>query len=412
MKLLLLCLIFLSACGGQKPPVIGPKPLSQVNQITTTSTAKPSDSLTDGTTDSNTDTLTGYPPGLEHLATLDSVTEEIIAIHEFLNTIGYDWHSFTDKPSQLADKACLFAENLDTITASCALLKNLNAEEECLNVDSQLGDILAEFSKRSKIIVKNKHLDMVVGQKPYKDLEVEITWQLDDGSSIYWEGAKVIFDAPPGLLNQEEWLTDSQGHIVNEFQHSAPAEQTIRLSLAPFACNELANRWLPPFESIVLNELNSATAKIELFFAEEVGQNPAIHQIFTETLLSEFYRLGLNGARILGEYDSLMLKNYRGQEAEALAYLQSRQKKGHLLIFGTVNSDFISRVGARSMWHEAVANIKIIDEATNTEIYSGSLSGRATGIGEQDAADNAMSQLAKSIAEDPLVAAIRNYLIK
>ncbi len=413
MKLLIIFALFLCACGGTKPPVVGPTNPGPHNPpaVNNPNSIEPVDAASDGASDAASEAVSKYPPGLEHLETIDSSTEQIAAIQEFLNTIGYDWHSFIDKPGQLADRACRFAENFATISAACALLKELNADEECLDVDGQLNDILELFTKRSKVAIKNRHLKMISGHKPYENLEVTVTWQQEDGSSLAWQGANVVFDAPQGLLNQEEWQSDSNGHIVNEFEQVAMGGQAIRVSLAPFSCQILADRWLPPFANITLHELKSETAHIEIFFYEEVRQDPAIHQLFTETLLGELFRLGLKGARTLREYDSLMLKSYRNPD-EALAYLQAREKKGDILIFGTVNSDFISRVGARSMWHEAVANFKIIDEANNAEIYSGSLSGRATGIGEQDAADNAMSALAKSIAEDPVMAAIKNYLIK
>lgn len=71
-----------------------------------------------------------------------------------------------------------------------------------------------------------------------------------------------------------------------------------------------------------------------------------------------------------------------------------------VVVFGTVQTAFANRMGARSVWHEAKAKVFVYDIWTGQLIAEHSREAQAVGLGDGAAQAKAIAEVAKLLAAD------------
>lgn len=124
--------------------------------------------------------------------------------------------------------------------------------------------------------------------------------------------------------------------------------------------------------------------------------------VLEETVVNEFRAMGYTVETLPKGHPILvtLMSQKLSIRKRLLADLNKTRNKGPVLIVeGKATDFFISRMGPRSVWHEAQGQFKIFDSRDQGEYSTGVLTAKEVGVGDPNAGHKALRSLADELAQ-------------
>ncbi len=187
----------------------------------------------------------------------------------------------------------------------------------------------------------------------------------------------------------EQGQTDAKGRYKSgtSLQPAAPGSFSVAVNRQALL-GRFEALWPEVEASAPLRQLTALTARVHLGFTEKVSGAPT--RFATDAMARSLKERRVAVADLAPELKARLAKE-RAADASAGDI--------DVLVIGEVESHFASRMGARSVWHNATASLTLIDAWDGTELGRASDSTQAVGIGDDDAAARALEQLGGRLAE-------------
>ncbi|MEL6548383.1 MAG: hypothetical protein AAFQ82_27415, partial [Myxococcota bacterium] len=247
--------------------------------------------------------------------------------------------------------------------------------------------------------------------KPSRPLEVLVTWT--DGDS----DASPVANLPLTVTEGTQWFRapSSDTGTETETEDSTPVSvRTAELGVATFnflqqpsdlqsrlgveldrqaLLGSLAESFPEIVLSVPFRRVQPSAARVGLSIRETGADGETTHMV-------QALQDRLSGSRqvVLLDRDAaaLVSDGVTPERMDALA--QMTRGRVDLLIIGAASSQLTSRMGSRSVYHEASATLRVYNIWTGEKLSEVSDSQQALGLGEARAAKNALKQLGETLA--------------
>ncbi|MEM6531151.1 MAG: hypothetical protein AAF654_00940 [Myxococcota bacterium] len=233
--------------------------------------------------------------------------------------------------------------------------------------------------------------------RPSRPLEVLVTWT--DGTSDAAPAPRVPLKVTDGKewIGQQEAASGPDGIASLDFGEVLPNPETrIGLELYAEAWAGDLGPLLPELAlSIPFRRVTPSTARVGLLIQEvSVDQDT--------TFLASALQSGLAEARggdvqLVDETLASIVGTLNPDTLRQLA--DASRGRIDVLVAGRATSSLASRMGSRSVYHEASATLTLYDVWTGAEITTVERSTQALGLGDARAAKNALRQLGGELVE-------------
>jgi hypothetical protein len=229
-----------------------------------------------------------------------------------------------------------------------------------------------------------------------------LRWQTSTGELVPWPAVPLLFTAPPDVLASDRATTNAAGYAEVEFAGVLAEEVIIGVSVdASRMFGNVQDAWPEVSTELGLRIITSRNARVAVHFFEHVLQKESHERVTAQATAEGLRSLGYRNARVLPEELSATLSSARsGAIRSAVRQLASSARgRADIIVLGEVDSDFVSRVGGRSVRHETHAATQVYDVWTGRHMGDIERSVRVVGMGDVHAAREGMRQLGSQIAE-------------
>ena len=240
------------------------------------------------------------------------------------------------------------------------------------------------------------------GERPLRPAAVEVLWKRQSGEAVPWPDVPLLFEAPDGILKANTATTDEKGYAAVDFVGMPPDSLLIKVRIDTKALlDNLSPAWPEVSTTLTLHLLTATNARIAVFLFEHISLGRIDDSPTAEAAVHGLRALGYKNALVLPQTLRDTLESARsGAFNSAVRGLADKGGgEADVIALGEVQSDFVSRAVGRSVWHEATVAVKIYDVWTGKHLGDIQRTTRARGIGDQDAAHNAMRELGDNLAE-------------
>jgi hypothetical protein len=216
-----------------------------------------------------------------------------------------------------------------------------------------------------------------------------------------WPDLPLRFVAPVGMLAASTATTGANGCAQVAFVASPPDALVVRVEVdAEQLLGDLAADWPGVATELRLRPIVAKSARVIFHLFELVMERNNGDQITAESAAGHLATLGYSRAGVLPEAVAAALEVVRGGTAQQAAELLESADAGRadILVVGSVHSEFLSRAIGRTLWHEATLRAEAVNVWSGKSLGTIELSMRAQGLGDDDAARNAMRALGNTLA--------------
>jgi hypothetical protein len=252
---------------------------------------------------------------------------------------------------------------------------------------------------------------------------VRARWRNGAGETVPWPDLPLRFEAPDGVLASHSARTDGEGHAEVAFVQSPPGDLRVRVTVDREALlGTLQELWPEVSVELGLRPVTLASGRLAVYLVESIANvapqetddpdgdgrgdgtqdepgDPA--GAATGAVVQTLEARGHRASRALGPDDARRLQHARGPDLVAALRAIAVEARGGIdhVAIGEARSDFASRMGARSVWHEAMGMITVYDAWSGEEVTTLERSARARGIGDRHAGRNALRALGNVIGD-------------
>ncbi len=240
------------------------------------------------------------------------------------------------------------------------------------------------------------------GQPPLRPAGACLRLQSARGEPVPWPDVVLRFDAPAGVLAGSEATTGPDGCATVPFA-ALPADDlriVVRVASEPLV-GELAADFPDVTCELRLRTVTTRSARVAVHIFEHVLGRPTREAVTGETTVAALRRLGYANSALLDPgLAALLAPAKSGAVEEAIDALRSRAAgAADILVLGEIHSDFLSRAIGRTLWHEATLAVRVVDLWAGKALGELELANRAQGLGDEEAARNAMAETGRQLAE-------------
>jgi len=226
-------------------------------------------------------------------------------------------------------------------------------------------------------------------------------WKSSGGSVMPWVGLPLIFGAPPGTLMKSTEVTDARGYADAVFVEVPSVTLRITVQVdAKKLLGHYAELWPTGKIALRFREIKLASDRIGVHLHELIVGKIDRAGAATSSVAKELRRAGYKRAHALPDQSAAQLDEARGGDMAAMVREIASFTGGtvDVVVVGDARSDFASRMGAQSVWHEADASVRVYDAWSGEQIGVVERSAQALGIGDYNAAHKALKKLGELIA--------------
>lgn len=239
--------------------------------------------------------------------------------------------------------------------------------------------------------------------QPLVPATVRVTWRNGDGEWVPWEGLPIRFEGPEGVVTAEETLTAADGTAGVQLLRLPTAEEPVITARVDreAVLGKAASLWAPLTVAVTPREVSPGSGRVAVFIKEAIMQDPVVDGLAATAAAQGLKDRAYAYVQVLEEAVGAPLLEARGPDLAKALLSIAHQNFGavDLVVVGEAHSDFASRMGARSLWHEAVGVLKIYDAWSGQEVGAVERTTRASGIGDLNAGRRALKQLGGVLAE-------------
>lgn len=248
------------------------------------------------------------------------------------------------------------------------------------------------------LLLENRYTDGIpttVDGVPLRPLEIRVTWSNGRADPFPVKGVPLKITDASEWLEATKAITDGAGIASFDFADTAPnTDSPIGLELDADALAGSLAEYLPGFAlSVPFRRITPNTARIAILVTEGWGEQQTAH-------LGRSLELGLSRGNEVVPVAEEWVGIIETGMPDAFAQLADSSRGGiDILITGQATSALSSRMGSRSVYHEAHATLTLHDVWSGREISVLEQSAQALGLGDARAAKNALTQLGRDLVE-------------
>lgn len=229
-------------------------------------------------------------------------------------------------------------------------------------------------------------------QGPQAPVSIDVVFRSPGQPPMPMVGLPIAFRGPSGESNVE---TNGQGQAAWQVSTDDPGAKIDVRFQAEALLGPDASLWASlPAIQVQFRPLSASTARVALHITETPTSKSG-----RDGLREKLEALGLPKPTDLPE----ALQQVVGAEPnlDTLRSVANRaQGTIDLVAIGAFRSQFASRMGARSVWHEARGQVTVYDVWSGAKIGPLTSTQRAVAIGERAAASKALGELGASLADE------------
>lgn len=155
-----------------------------------------------------------------------------------------------------------------------------------------------------------------------------------------------------------------------------------------------------PEVTLPMREITSANARVAVSLEVTAETNKVAAEPAVKSLVDALAAAGMEKPEPLAARFVTILASPRQTELALKDISELADGAIDVVVFGTVQTAFANRMGARSVWHEAKAKVFVYDIWTGTLIAEHNREAQAVGLGDGAAQAKAIAEVSKLIAAD------------
>lgn len=313
-----------------------------------------------------------------------------------------------NSPEGMLTAALSFLQRQERRRAVCAARKRLVAAE-CSAANTSMA--VRQVHQLGAAVTLEPVLSggvPVIGGKTARPIAVRATWEGKPWPNLplqFLTPAHATQADPAGRAQVEPGvvvLTNEEG-VASISLSEANAGDEIEVSVARERIVGHAGFWPPVRTTVLLRPVRPERGRLALGFAEFLEDEQRPEDTGARKAMAALTSVGHQDCRILGpDETNTLVAAHRGSPGSLGAALTAIADGHHglvdFVVYAHIRSEFASRAGPRSVWHEAVATVRIYNAWTAEELESFEVAATASGVSDHNAATKAIRKVAAGIA--------------
>ncbi len=242
-----------------------------------------------------------------------------------------------------------------------------------------------------------------LNQPALRPAEVLVFYQ-GEGQAIAVQGAELIFEASTSLLAESRAQTEIDGRAGVKLKLPLLESSTVSVRLdAQKMLGDEHQLWSKLSKVTLKPRILTTKSRKIAFYLEENALGQSVPWA-TNSLRDSLKKADIALQDSLDPEVKQQLAEVIAQGKNWSQALQSlpdgHRARPDILIQGTIESHFASRMGARSVWHEATGKLSIYEGWSGRVLGEVRQTARAVAIGEEAASRKALTALAQLLGEE------------
>lgn len=233
--------------------------------------------------------------------------------------------------------------------------------------------------------------------QPLAPLTVVATWLADDGEITPIAELPLAIEADKGVVQAVAGYSQSNGAFSTHVFKKPEKSLTVRVDAWELLRNQAA-LWPPITVTVALRALTPTSTRIAVALNES-GPESLVGSSLARAAIVANLRERARTVVEFSDSDNALVEDLPARAPNLWPKGHELDACPDVIAVGQADSEFINRMGARSVWHEARGTLVVYDAWTGKELGRLSETVQAVGVGDDNAAQKALAELGKTLAQ-------------